>query len=65
MKQTQHTTIILEATEGMYITNLDNTIVSKRIYLGKHDSPSNYHEITDEEGKKILEERRIAEFIQK
>jgi hypothetical protein len=42
----------LTAREGMVLT--DGEIYGKEIYLGIHDSPDNYHEITDKEYAEIL-----------
>ena len=47
MKHEQINIVILEADEGMTLTN--NKTYSKKVYLGIHDSPSNWHEIPDEE----------------
>ena len=50
----------LTATEGHVLTNGD--VYSKEIYLGKFDSPENWHEITDAEYAEILsEQERQAE----
>ncbi len=37
----------LTASEGHVLTN--GEAYSKEVYLGKNDSPDNWHEITDEE----------------
>ena len=42
----------LTATEGMTLTN--GEAYGKEIYLGKNDSPYNWHEITDAEYEEIL-----------
>lgn len=42
----------LTATEGMTLTN--GEAYGKEIYLGKNDSPENWHEITDAEYEEIL-----------
>ena len=42
----------LSAADGMVLT--DGDIYGKEIYLGIHDSPNNYHEISDEEYAEIL-----------
>lgn len=43
----------LTATEGHVLTN--GEAYGKEIYLGKNDSPTNWHEITDAEYAEILE----------
>lgn len=50
----------LTAAEGMTLTN--GEVFSKQVYLGKNDSPDNWHEITDaeaEERQKALESDAI------
>ena len=47
MVQNQIQITVLEASEGMTLTN--GEIYSKQVYLGIHDSPSNWHEIKDED----------------
>ena len=47
--------IKLTAAEGMVLTN--GEAFSKEIYLGKNDSADNWHEITDAEYEKIMEEQ--------
>ena len=42
----------ITASEGMMLTN--GSEYSKEIYLGKNDSPENWHEITDAEYAEIL-----------
>ena len=42
----------LTATEGMTLTN--GEAYGKEIYMGKNDSPENWHEITDAEYEEIL-----------
>lgn len=49
-----YTTTIIVADDGMTITNSDNSVLSKKVYLGKNDSASNYTEITDAEAEQIL-----------
>lgn len=38
---------ILEARDGYSLTN--GEVYSKKVYLGIHDSPDNWHEIPDDE----------------
>ena len=47
MKQGQIQIVVLEPDEGMTLTNGET--YSKKVYLGIHDSPSNWHEIKDED----------------
>lgn len=47
----------LTAAEGMTLTN--GEAYGKEIYLGKNDSPDNWHEITDAEYEKILAEQDV------
>lgn len=56
---TRENYIMLKADEGMILTN--GEIYGKVIALGKGDSADNYHEITEEEYQKILEEREDIE----
>lgn len=42
----------LTATEGHILTNAE--AYGKEIYLGKNDSPDNWHEITDAEYAEIV-----------
>lgn len=48
----------LTASEGKVLT--DEDIYSKEIYLGIHDSPDRYYEITDEEYAEILKAEEEA-----
>ena len=62
MDTTNFKTTILRASEGMYITQVADVdvmdrIVSKTIALGKNSSVEDYKEITEEEGKAVLEEQ--------
>ena len=43
----------LTASEGMVLTN--GEAVGKEIYLGKYDSPDNWHEITEAEAQEMME----------
>lgn len=50
----------LTAAEGMTLYN--GTAFGKEVYLGKHDSPDNWHEITDEKAEAIRQEQeKISE----
>lgn len=51
----------LIASEGMTLTN--GKVYGKEAYLGCNDSPDNWYEITDEEAKKIQEERSKADEL--
>lgn len=44
----------LTASDGMVLT--DGETYSKEVYLGRHDTPENWHEITEEEYEKIQAE---------
>ena len=46
--------IILKAKDGYVYTN--GEAYGKEIYLGVNDKPENWHEITEEQYDKILEE---------
>lgn len=47
----------LTASEGMVLTNGESySSVGGDVYLGKHDSPDNWREITEEEYNKIVAE---------
>lgn len=68
MEQSKFQTIVLTASEGMYITQtadveILNRIVAETVALGKNDSANNYKEITKEEGNAIREEQE--KLIQK
>lgn len=52
MIKTTITLINLTASEGMTLTN--GEAYGKTIYLGRNDSPENWHEITDAEYEEIL-----------
>lgn len=49
-----YTTTIIVADNGMTITNSDNSVLTKKVYLSKNDSASNYTEITYSEAEQIL-----------
>lgn len=50
------TLIKIKASEGMILTNGD--VYGREIFLGKGDSPENWHEITEAEYEQIEEERK-------
>lgn len=63
MKQTEYSTRVLTAEEGMKLTqtadvDLKDRVVSDEIYLAATDAPENWKEITAEEGETIREEQR-------
>ena len=43
------------ASDGMMLTN--GEAYSKEVYLGKNDSPENWHEITDAEYEEVLKQQ--------
>ena len=45
----------LIASEGMTLTN--GEAYDKEVYLGKEDSPDNWHEIPDEEAERLQREK--------
>lgn len=49
--------IILKARSGYVLTN--GEAYGKEIYLGSNDKPENWHEITEEEYNKIIENNEI------
>lgn len=47
----------ITASEGMVLTNGETySSVGGEVYLGKYDSVDNWHEITEEEYKKLTQE---------
>ena len=53
----KHDTVIINkitADEGMWLTNGET--YSKEVYLGKYDKVENWHEITEEEYRSIMEQ---------
>lgn len=51
---------------GYYVSkahNLKDKIIAKEIYLGIHDSISNYDEVTEEEGKTLIQQKEAADTI--
>ena len=51
----------LTAAEGMTLTN--GEAFGKEVYLGKNDSPDNWHEITDEDAAAIEQAKLEAAGI--
>lgn len=52
----------LKATDGMILTN--GEAYGKSITLGKNDNESNWHEITEEEYQKIIEEQEKLALLE-
>ena len=58
MIQSNYTVVVLEPSEGYTITQsaeveVQNRILSKKVFLAVNDSPSNWKEITDTEADEI------------
>lgn len=51
----------LTAAEGMTLYN--GTAFGKEVYLGKHDSPENWREITDAEAEEIQQAQLATEEV--
>lgn len=51
----------LTAGEGMTLYN--GTAFGKEVYLGKHDSPENWREITDAEAEEIQQAQLATEEV--
>ena len=50
----------LKAADGMVLTNGEAySVIGGSVYLGINDKPENWHEITEEEYNKILEEQNL------
>lgn len=47
----------ITASEGKVLTN--GEVYSEEVYLGKFDSPENWHEVTAEEYNKVLEAQAL------
>ena len=45
---------VLKARDGFYLTNGD--VFAKVVYLGKYDSPDNWHEVTEAEKEQLEKE---------
>lgn len=67
MKKSNYTVQIIEPSEGYTLTQskdveVQDRILSKKIFLAVNDSPDNYKEITDAEADAIkAEQERLAE----
>ena len=67
MIKSNYTVIILQPSEGYTLTQskdveVQERILSKKIFLAVNDSPDNYKEITDKEAEAIkAEQERLAE----
>lgn len=56
----------MKSEKGYYVSkahNIKDKIVAKEIYLGIHDSISNYDEVTEEEGLALIQQKEAAESI--
>lgn len=56
----------MKSEKGYYVSksnNLKDKIVAKEIYLGIHDSISNYEEVSEEEGLMLIQQKEAAESI--
>ena len=67
MKKSNYTVQIIEPSEGYTLTQskeveVQDRILSKKIFLAVNDSPDNWKEITDKEADEIrVEQDRLAE----
>ena len=61
MTETKITLRKLTAADGFVLT--DGEVYGKEIYLGKNDSPDNWHEITEAEHTEILAEQEQTEEV--
>lgn len=64
MKQSNYTVIVLEPSEGHTLTQsedieIENRILSKKVFLAVNDSPSNWKEITDLEADEIRAKQEL------
>lgn len=66
MKQSNYTVTIIEPSEGYTLTqakevDVQERVLSKKVFLAITDSPSNWKEITDDEAANIAaEQERLA-----
>ena len=66
MKQSTYSVTILEPTDGHTLTQsgeveIQERILSKKVFLAVNDHPSNWKEITDAEAEEIRKEREAFE----
>lgn len=67
MINTNYTVKVIEPNEGYTLTqakdvNVEERILSKKVFLAVNDSPENWKEITDEEAESIRKQKEeIAE----
>ena len=62
MKKTIIELTKITASNGMMLTNGET--FSKEVFLGVNDSPDNWHEIPEEEYKKIIEEQELQSEVE-
>ena len=65
MQVKTYTTTILTADEGHFLhllelENVENAVISDKVYLASNDSPENWREITEEEANSIKEAQSEA-----
>lgn len=66
MVQSNYTVIILQPSEGYTLTQsadveIEERILSKKVFLAVNDSPDNWKEITDEEAENIrIQQEELA-----
>lgn len=71
MIQSTYTTRVLTASEGCFLTqvnceNIENAVLSEKVYLAVNDAPENWKEVTAEEANAIREEQeRLRELHEK
>lgn len=56
----------MKSEKGYYVSkahNLKEKVIAKEIYLGIHDSISNYDEVTEEEGLALIQQKEAADSI--
>lgn len=58
METTTIEVIKLKASEGMMLSNADESFVCSELYLGKHETAANWHEITKERADEIEAEQQ-------
>ena len=71
MIQSTYTTRVLTASEGCFLTqvnceNIENAVLSEKVYLAVNDAPENWKEVNAEEANAIREEQeRLRELHEK